>query len=54
MTFPGATLLRIDGEGVEPTRLEETSHYHVTRGILENPERYWKHLRQVDSGEAEQ
>jgi len=50
MTFPGATLYRIEAGGIEPTQLEETSHYHVTRGILENPERYWKHLR--DSGEG--
>jgi hypothetical protein len=27
------------------TRLEDTSHYQITRGILECPERYWKHLR---------
>lgn len=25
--------------------LEETSHYRITRGILDAPERYWKHLR---------
>jgi predicted ATPase len=52
MTFPGSTLFRIDGDGVARTTLEETSHYHVTRGILENPERYWKHLRMAGEGEG--
>jgi len=45
MTLPGATLLAIDEEGVRKTTLEETSHYQITRGILEAPQRYWKHLR---------
>jgi len=44
MTFPGATLLEVSQTGIAPVRLEDTSHYHVTRGILEHPERYWKHL----------
>lgn len=45
MTFPGATLLEISVNGISATRLEDTSHYQITRGILEAPERYWKHLR---------
>ena len=44
MTFPGAQLLSFDGERIEPIHLEETSHYQLTRDILECPERYWKHL----------
>jgi hypothetical protein len=24
--------------------LEETSHYQLTQGILDFPEKYWKHL----------
>ncbi len=44
MTFPGAALLEVSAGGIAPVRLEETSHYHVTRGVLEHPERYWKHL----------
>lgn len=44
LTFPGAALLSFDGERIEPTRLEDTSHYTITKGILEAPERYWKHL----------
>lgn len=44
LTFPDATLLSFDGERVEQTRLEETSHFRITKGILDAPERYWKHL----------
>jgi predicted ATPase len=45
MTVPNAKLLEVRGEGIVETRLEETSHYQITRGILEHPERYWKYLR---------
>jgi len=45
MTFPDATLLEIAATGIHRIRLEETSHYQITRDILEHPERYWKHLR---------
>lgn len=44
LTFPGASLLSFDGESIAPTRLEDTSHFHITKGILDSPERYWKHL----------
>ena len=47
MTFPGARLLEISAGGIAEVRLEDTSHYQITRGILEHPERYWKHLRQT-------
>jgi predicted ATPase len=46
MTFPNAKLLEVSSEGITETRLEDTSHYQITRGILEHPERYWKHLRE--------
>lgn len=45
MTFPGATILSLDGGEIRQVTLEETPHYQITRGILEAPERYWKHLR---------
>lgn len=44
LTFPGATLLSFDDGRIERTQLEHTSHYQITRGILEDPERYWHHL----------
>jgi predicted ATPase len=53
MTFPGSTLFRIEDGAIASTTLEETSHYQVTRGILESPERYWKHLRATGEGEGQ-
>lgn len=45
MTYPGATILSFDDEALEPIRLEDTVHFQITHGILNHPERYWKHLR---------
>ncbi len=44
LTFPGADILSFDGEKVEAVKLEDTPHYQITKGILDAPERYWKHL----------
>jgi predicted ATPase len=44
MSFPGAQLLSFDETGIHETTLEQTSHYQVMRGVLECPERYWRHL----------
>jgi predicted ATPase len=51
MTFPGATLLLFEEGRIEATRLQDTSHYHITKGILEHPERYWQHLSREDEPE---
>ncbi|MFT7617157.1 MAG: putative ATPase [Planctomycetota bacterium] len=45
LTFPGARILSFDGTEIVPIDLQDTSHYQITRGILENPEQYWQHLR---------
>jgi predicted ATPase len=45
LTYPEADIVSFDGAALRRVRLEETSHYQITRGILEGPERYWKHLR---------
>ena len=45
MTFPGATILSLDGGDIHEITLEETQHCQITKGILESPERYWRHLR---------
>jgi predicted ATPase len=42
LTFPGATIVGFDGGALRRVTLEETTHYQITRGILESPERYWK------------
>ena len=51
LTFPGAVLLSFDSGAVEQTRLEDTAHYRITRGILETPERYWKYLSEDERPE---
>ncbi len=45
LTYPGATILSFDGGALQTIALEETDHYQITRDILANPEKYWKHLR---------
>ena len=46
LTFPGADILSFDCAPPRRVSLEETAHYQITRGILEDPELYWKHLRE--------
>jgi hypothetical protein len=33
-----------DGGNIAPIALGDTSHFHITKGILDSPQRYWKHL----------
>lgn len=49
-TFPGASIISFDGSTLEPVRLEDTTHYRITRSMLESPERYWRHLVPPDDG----
>lgn len=49
LTFPGAELISFDQGKLARVRLEETSHYQITHGILESPGSYWKHLRAAES-----
>jgi predicted ATPase len=44
MTFPGAEIISFDSPELRPIPLEETSHYQITRGMLDHPLLYWKHL----------
>jgi predicted ATPase len=50
MTYPNAQIISFDDEKLHGIVLEQTSHYQVTRGILEHPEGYWKYLS--ESGET--
>jgi predicted ATPase len=52
LSFPGAILLSFDGGQIAATRLEDTSHFQVTKGILDSPQRYWKHLLSDDDDDA--
>ena len=45
LTYPNARILSFDGGLIAPVELTDTPHYQITRGILEHPERYWRHLR---------
>jgi predicted ATPase len=40
MAYPGATILSMDGEAIEPVAYEDLEHVRITRGFLNNPERY--------------
>jgi predicted ATPase len=42
LTYPGASLFAFDGRLIEPVALEDTSHYRITKGILQDPEEYWR------------
>ena len=46
MTFPGATVISFDSPTLEPVDYQEGDHYLLTKGILDHPEQYWKHLRE--------
>jgi predicted ATPase len=52
LTFPGAQILAFDGDTIQQVCLEETSHFQITKGILQNPAVYWKHLQ--DSASAQE
>ena len=45
LTFPEADIISLDDIPMRSVKLEDTSHYQITRGILEAPERYWRLLR---------
>jgi predicted ATPase len=49
LTYPGAQIIDFDQPGLPDTTLRETKHYAITRGILEHPERYWRHLLAGDA-----
>jgi len=44
MTYPHAQIMSFDKVPLRAISLEETSHYQITKGILEQPGSYWKHL----------
>jgi predicted ATPase len=48
LTFPDADIVNFDEAPLRSVRLEETSYYQITRGILEDPASYWRHLLKKD------
>jgi predicted ATPase len=53
LTFPGADIVSFDGGVLTRVKLEDTSHYQITRGILHNAESYWRHLRAAENAASE-
>jgi len=53
LTFPGAQILTFDGSAIQQVCLEDTSHFQITRGILQNPAVYWKHLQESGTAQEE-
>jgi predicted ATPase len=49
LTFPHADIVSFDETPLRSVRLEETSYYQITRGMLEAPERYWRLLLKEDA-----
>jgi len=44
LAFPRATVLSLDSGRFQKTDFRDTEHYRITRGFLEAPERYFRHL----------
>lgn len=49
LTFPNAQIISFDDENLPNSNLEETAHFQITRGILNSPGSYWKHLVQPEN-----
>jgi predicted ATPase len=44
LAYPGATIYSCDGKILNEVKYKDTKHYAVTKGFLDNPEQYLKHL----------
>ena len=44
IAFPGSVIYEITANGMNPTELEDTEHYSVTKNFINNPEIYLRHL----------
>lgn len=44
LSYPGATILNLDGDHITEIDYRETEHYKLTRDFLQDPERYFRHL----------
>ena len=53
LTYPGADIVTFDEAPLASIRLQDTSHYQITRGVLEAPDRYWRLLTKQDRGEPD-
>lgn len=44
LAYPNADIFLLDENGINRTKYEETEHYQITKGFLDNPEKYFKLL----------
>ena len=44
MAFPGATIYQLDGAGIAPVAYEDTEHFSITLGFLQDRHRMLHHL----------
>jgi predicted ATPase len=44
LAYPGATIYSCDGKKLTPIKYKDTKHYEITKGFLDNPEQYMRHL----------
>lgn len=44
LTFPNATIISFEAGQLQQVELADTSHFQITRNILNNPEQYWRYL----------
>lgn len=44
LSYPGAVLFDLDGDVIQEIDYRDTTHYQITRGFLNSPERFLKHL----------
>ena len=51
LTYPDATIISFDHGSLARVDLQATSHYTITREILNTPEIYWRHLRTPDEAD---
>lgn len=48
LTYPGATIFSFEDAMLEKISLEETTHFQITKDILNRPAAYWKHLSDLE------
>lgn len=44
LAYPNATIYSCDGERLRQIGYKDTKHYEITKGFLDNPDQYLKHL----------
>ena len=44
LAYPNADIFLLDENGITKVKYEETEHYQITKGFLDNPDKYFKML----------